>query len=64
MGKLPETERWSIGKGDYIRSYEKHHLDIKALRKKEKVKKRIITIIVLVLAFAVEFLVLRMAAKI
>lgn|GEM_PF-3850973 len=63
IGNLPRTKRWSIKEGDYIRSYEKHHLDIKEVRRKEKVKRRVITAVVLTIAFIIEFFILHVVAK-
>ncbi|MHB8578558.1 MAG: hypothetical protein ACYDA4_01715 [Ignavibacteriaceae bacterium] len=57
-----ETE-WSITDGDYIRKIEDHHLDFNELRRRDLVKRRIITGIILVLAFGFEIFFIEIIAK-
>jgi len=57
-----ETE-WSISDGDYIRKKEYHDLDFNELRRRDKVKRRIITGIVLILAFGLELFFIEIIAK-
>ena len=60
--QFKETE-WSISDGDYIRKNEYHDLDFNELRRRDKVKRRIITGIVLILAFGLELFFIAIIAK-
>lgn len=64
VGNKLQLQKWSVKNGDYIRKSDDHYLNMDEIRKKEKVKRIVLSIVLLILAFSVEFFILRQIAQI
>ncbi len=63
MTEQSTSKKWSITDGDYLRESESNHLDFTEIRRRDIVKRRIITGIVVVLAFGLEIFFIEIIAK-
>ncbi len=63
VGDKLQEEQWSIQTGDYKRRSDGSYRNMDEIRKRGRIKRIIITIIFLIIAFCLEFFVLRQIAK-